>query len=289
MVVETVGSVCWLAMDAAWMLGWRAAGTLLAVPCVLAHLLLFRFTPRTVVAIGVTVSMFCLVASERRLDAGRRVERDGAAHDREALLPERNGALLICRVLEEPLSSGGAGAPVRGVSATAVPPPGAAEDLTGNLCLVATVARALHARMTDRRPCPGIRLLHQSCVRGQGTDRAAPRGRTAPAGFGVWFDAFELRVGDSLAHGSTKASPIASSGSSFSASLLREALGNCELGRAVRARRSATTHGSSPRGMKLRSRRPSGIDHSRRIGSLSPGAARRRPRPNCRAARSRLA
>jgi len=61
MVVETVGSVCWLAMDAAWMLGWRAAATLLAVPCVLAHLLLFRFTSRTVVAIAVTGSMFCWV------------------------------------------------------------------------------------------------------------------------------------------------------------------------------------------------------------------------------------
>ena len=61
MVVETVGSVCWLAMDAAWMLGWRAAATLLVVPCVLAHLVLFRFTPRTVVAIAVTASMFCWV------------------------------------------------------------------------------------------------------------------------------------------------------------------------------------------------------------------------------------
>lgn len=61
MVAETVGSVCWLAMDAAWMLNWRAAATLLAAPCVLAHLLLFRFTPRTAVAMAVTASMFCWV------------------------------------------------------------------------------------------------------------------------------------------------------------------------------------------------------------------------------------
>lgn len=61
MVVETVGSVCWLAMDAAWMLSWRAAATLLAVPCVLAHVLLFRFTPRSAVAMAVTASMFCWV------------------------------------------------------------------------------------------------------------------------------------------------------------------------------------------------------------------------------------
>jgi len=61
MVVETVGSVCWLAMDAAWMLNWRVAATLLAAPCLLAHLLLFRFTPRTAVAMAVTASMFCWV------------------------------------------------------------------------------------------------------------------------------------------------------------------------------------------------------------------------------------
>jgi len=59
LVVETVGSVCWLAMDAAWMLGWRAAATALIVPCVLAHLLLFRFAPRTIVAMTVTASMNC--------------------------------------------------------------------------------------------------------------------------------------------------------------------------------------------------------------------------------------
>ena len=61
MLAETVGSVCWLAMDAAWMLNWRAAATLLAAPSVLAHLLLFRFTPRTAVALAVTASMFCWV------------------------------------------------------------------------------------------------------------------------------------------------------------------------------------------------------------------------------------
>lgn len=61
MVAETVGSVCWLAMDAAWMLNWRAAATLLAASCLLAHLLLFRFAPRSVVALAVTASMFCWV------------------------------------------------------------------------------------------------------------------------------------------------------------------------------------------------------------------------------------
>src|SRR5262245_59972492 len=59
LVVETAGSVCWLAMDAAWMLGWRPLATLLVVPCLVAHALLFRFTPRTVVAIAVTASMNC--------------------------------------------------------------------------------------------------------------------------------------------------------------------------------------------------------------------------------------
>jgi len=58
MVVETVGSVCWLAMDAAWMLNWRVAATLLAAPCLLAHLLLFRFTPRTAAA-----KLFCVSAT----------------------------------------------------------------------------------------------------------------------------------------------------------------------------------------------------------------------------------
>jgi hypothetical protein len=57
LIVETVGSVCWLAMDAGWMLGWRAAATALIAPCLLAHLLLFRSTPRTVVAVTVTASM----------------------------------------------------------------------------------------------------------------------------------------------------------------------------------------------------------------------------------------
>jgi len=61
MVAETVGSVCWLAMDAAWMLSWRGAATLLAALCLLAHLLLFRFTPRSVVAMAVTASMCCWV------------------------------------------------------------------------------------------------------------------------------------------------------------------------------------------------------------------------------------
>jgi len=59
MVAETVGSVCWLAMDAAWMLSWRGAATQLAALCLLAHLLLFRFTPRSVVAMAVTASMSC--------------------------------------------------------------------------------------------------------------------------------------------------------------------------------------------------------------------------------------
>jgi hypothetical protein len=58
-VVETVGSVCWLAMDAGWMLGWRAVATVLVVPCLAAHALLFRFTPRTAVAVAVTASMNC--------------------------------------------------------------------------------------------------------------------------------------------------------------------------------------------------------------------------------------
>lgn len=56
-VVETVGAVCWLAMDATWMLGWRAAATVLVLPCLAAHLLLFRFTPRTFIAMVVTGSM----------------------------------------------------------------------------------------------------------------------------------------------------------------------------------------------------------------------------------------
>jgi hypothetical protein len=56
-VVETIGAVCWLAMDATWMLGWRAAATLLVVPCLVAHLLLFRFTPRSFIAVVVTGSM----------------------------------------------------------------------------------------------------------------------------------------------------------------------------------------------------------------------------------------
>jgi hypothetical protein len=59
LVVETVGSVCWLAMDAAWMLGWRPLATLLVVPCVVGHLLLFRFGPRSAAAIAVTASMNC--------------------------------------------------------------------------------------------------------------------------------------------------------------------------------------------------------------------------------------
>ncbi len=59
MTAETVGSVCWLAMDAAWMLGWHAAATALVVPGVLAHLLLFRWLPRTVVAFAVSASMAC--------------------------------------------------------------------------------------------------------------------------------------------------------------------------------------------------------------------------------------
>jgi len=62
MVAETVGSVCWLAMDAAWMLNWRAAATALAVPCLVAHLLLFRFTQHTLVALAVTASMNCWLA-----------------------------------------------------------------------------------------------------------------------------------------------------------------------------------------------------------------------------------
>jgi hypothetical protein len=62
LVTETVGSICWLAMDAAWMLGWRAAATVLIVPCLLGHLLLFRYTPRTLVAITVTASMNCWLA-----------------------------------------------------------------------------------------------------------------------------------------------------------------------------------------------------------------------------------
>jgi hypothetical protein len=56
-VVETVGAICWLAMDATWMLGWRPVATLLAVPCLVAQLLLFRFTPRTTVAMAVTGSV----------------------------------------------------------------------------------------------------------------------------------------------------------------------------------------------------------------------------------------
>jgi hypothetical protein len=59
MIVETVGSVCWLAMDAGWMLGWRGVATALVVPCLAAHLLLFRFTHRTIVAMAVTASMNC--------------------------------------------------------------------------------------------------------------------------------------------------------------------------------------------------------------------------------------
>jgi hypothetical protein len=62
LIAETVGSVCWLAMDAAWMLGWRAAATALVVPCLVAHLLLFRYTHRTLVALTVTASMNCWLA-----------------------------------------------------------------------------------------------------------------------------------------------------------------------------------------------------------------------------------
>ena len=62
LVTETVGSICWLAMDAAWMLGWRAAATALIAPCLAAHLLLFRFAPRTVVGVAVTTSMNCWLA-----------------------------------------------------------------------------------------------------------------------------------------------------------------------------------------------------------------------------------
>jgi hypothetical protein len=56
-VVETVGAICWLAMDAAWMLGWRPVATFLALPCLVAQLLLFRFTQRTVVGMAVTGSV----------------------------------------------------------------------------------------------------------------------------------------------------------------------------------------------------------------------------------------
>jgi hypothetical protein len=44
------------------MLGWRAAATALIGPCLLAHLLLFRFAPRRIVAITVTASMNCWLA-----------------------------------------------------------------------------------------------------------------------------------------------------------------------------------------------------------------------------------
>ena len=59
LVVETLGAVCWLAMDAGWMLGWRLFATILVLPCLVAHALLFRCTPRTIVALAVTASMTC--------------------------------------------------------------------------------------------------------------------------------------------------------------------------------------------------------------------------------------
>jgi len=56
-VVETIGSVSWLAMDAAWLFAWNTLAAGLAVPCVVANLLLFRYTKTSKAGMAVTASM----------------------------------------------------------------------------------------------------------------------------------------------------------------------------------------------------------------------------------------
>jgi hypothetical protein len=56
-VIETVGAICWLAMDSTWMLGWRPVATLLALPCLAAQLLLFRYAARSLVVLAVAGSV----------------------------------------------------------------------------------------------------------------------------------------------------------------------------------------------------------------------------------------
>ena len=58
-VVETMGSLCWLAMDAAWMLQWRFLATILVVPSLVAHLWLFRRGSTGLVTFCVTASLNC--------------------------------------------------------------------------------------------------------------------------------------------------------------------------------------------------------------------------------------
>ena len=58
-VAETMGSLCWLAMDAAWMLQWRTLATILVVPSVVAHLWLFRRGSTSLVTVCVTASLNC--------------------------------------------------------------------------------------------------------------------------------------------------------------------------------------------------------------------------------------
>jgi hypothetical protein len=57
LLVETVGSITWFAMDACWMLNAAVIALLLAAPTVVLNLLVLRFSPRKVATLLVAGAM----------------------------------------------------------------------------------------------------------------------------------------------------------------------------------------------------------------------------------------
>lgn len=62
LVLETLGSVFWLLMDAGWMLGWPVVATLFIVPSLSTQLLVLLHTPRQWVPMGVAASVLLWLA-----------------------------------------------------------------------------------------------------------------------------------------------------------------------------------------------------------------------------------